>query len=146
MSIKDKLFAALEKLGRSNGHSAPSSQDPADDVMHEYFVASTGESYFKKRREQAKAKLDKLITPEAGDRLAKAIASTKKTEMGGSLSVMQGEHYAFEIDIKNGASYLDTGKLKVELMKRMTAIEVDSIFERATQRREPSQSWKVSEQ
>ena len=145
MSIKDKLFAALEKIGKSNGHSTPSSQDPADSAMHEYFVASLGESYFKKRRENAKKGLDKLIGPEAAERLAKAILGVKKSELGTSIGVLDGEHYGFTIELKNGASFLDTKALKVELMKRMTSIEVDTIFDRCSDRREPAQSWKVEE-
>jgi hypothetical protein len=47
--------------------------------------------------------------------------------------------------MKNGASFLDTQKLKVELMKSMKATEVEALFERCTDRRDPSQSWKVIE-
>jgi len=146
-NIKAKLFAALEKLGKQNGHSAPTSQDMAVGKLHEYYVSSHGEAYFKKRRELAKKELDKFLTQIQQKKIMDTVVSVKRTEVADTCTIIETDPYIFSVDVKNGASFLDTGALKVALMRdhKMNATEVEALIEKCTSRRDPSQSWKVTE-
>ena len=61
--------------------------------------------------------------------------------------MFETEPYTVQVDLKNGASFLDVSLLKITLMKKhkMKADEVEALIEACTDRRDPSQSWKVVE-
>lgn len=145
--IKAKLFTALDKIGNSNGHAAPASQDPVVPSLHEYYVATHGEAYFKKRRENAKKCFDAILNDQQKKRLEKIIAETKTSEVGDSCTLVETDPYVLSVDVKNGASFLDVSLLKVTLMRehKMNATQVEALIEKCTDRRDPSQSWKVVE-
>lgn len=145
--IRTKLFAALDKIGNANGHGVPESQDPAVPLLHEYYVATHGEAYFKKRREVAKKALENTLSPIAKKELERAVTSVKETEMASSVTLTETEPYILSVDIKNGASFLDVAALKVTLMReyKMDATKVEALIESCTSRRNPSQGWKVTE-
>lgn len=136
---------ALEKIGNHNGHAAPVSQDPIDAALHEYDVCSIGESYFKKRREKAKAEMLLLISETANDTLNTAITNTKKTGVTGNIKVTEGAFYQLNAQIKNGASFLDEAVLAVELKKKFPSADVDAAFEKARKKRSPSTVYTVVE-
>lgn len=147
MSIKQKLFAVLDKIGNTNGHSCPESQDPAVPLLHEYFIATDGEAYFKKRREVAKKKLEKELSAPLKKKLDKHVADVKETEVADTCTLTETEHYVLSVDVKNGASYVDMADLKVMLMRehKMNATAVEALIEKCTKRREPSKGWRVVE-
>lgn len=147
MSVKQKLFAALEKIGNTNGHSCPENQDPAVASLHEYYVATDGEAYFKKRRENAKKKLEKDLSAPLKKKLDKSVSDVKDSEVANTCTLIETEPYVLSVDIKNGATYLDVPKLKVALMRdyKMNATAVEALIEKCTDRRDPSKSWKVTE-
>lgn len=146
-SIKEKIATALDKIGNVNGTAAPTSQDPIVTVVHEYNVATIGESHFKARRDKAKKALDKALTEPQKKKISKAVADTIASQMGTTVNVIDTEHYKVLIETKNGASFIDTDKLKVILMTRfkLDATKAEALFEEVTSRRAPAQSWKVVE-
>lgn len=147
MSIKQKLFAALDKVGKTNGTACPNSQDPAVPLLHEYFVATDGEAYFKKRRDVAKKALEKELSGPLKKKLEKAIAAVRETEVADTCTLIETGPYVLSVDVKNGASFIDMGELKVALMRdhKMNATTVEALFEKCTKRREPSKGWRVIE-
>lgn len=147
MSIKEAVNKALEKIGHHNGHGVPTTQDPMVPLVHEYNVATQGESYFKARREKAKKELTKSLTDVQNEAIATAVKETKKLGTGKSVSIVETDPYILSVETKKGASFLDTQKLKVELLTKhkMTMTDVDALIERCTGERDPSQSWKVTE-
>lgn len=147
MTIKEKIVGALDKIGHTNGHAVPPVQDPIVSDIHEYNVATIGESHFKARREKAKKKLEGHMSDLHKKELTKAIVNVKKNEQGETVSMFETEPYTVQVDLKNGASFLDVSLLKVTLMKKhkMKANEVEALIEDCTDRRDPSQSWKVVE-
>ena len=147
MSVKEAAIKAMERIGTSNGHAVPQSQDPIVSVVHEYHVATLGESHFKARRDKAKKQLEKSVGVPNADKIDAAVASVKKHEQGTSVELVSTEHYNVQVDFKNGASFLDTQKLKVELARKhkMLSADIEQLFEECTDRRDPSQSWKVVE-
>lgn len=147
MSIKDAVMKALDKIGNTNGHSAPQSQDQIVAVIHDYHVATIGESYFKARRDKAKKLLEKSIGVDTSDKLTKEIASVKRNQQGSTVEAFTTDPYSVQIELKNGASYLDVAKLKVTLARKfkLTTDQIEELIEESTDRRDPSQSWKVTE-
>lgn len=145
--LKAKLFAALDKIGNQNGHACPESQDPADALIHEYNVTTQAESYFKKRRDNAKAALEKALTDDGKKKLLKSVVSVKTNETPDTCTVIDAAHYSLVVDVKNGASFLDVAALKNAMARKlkMQMTEVEAMFEAATDRREPTQSWKAIE-
>jgi hypothetical protein len=145
--IKAHIFNAMDMIGKSDKHQTPASQDPMTPLLHEYFVATHGEAYFKKRREAAKKVLDKHLSEQQKEKLMNAVVEVKQNEVGDTCTLVETDAYVFSVEVKNGASFVDMGVLKNTLMKqyRLTATEVEALIEKATDRREPSQSWKVTE-
>lgn len=146
-TIKQKVMGALDKIGRTNGHNVPESQDPSVPLQHEYYVATLGEAYFKKRRDKAKTALEKSINDIGKKKLDKAIAGVKENEVADTCTLIESDPFITSVDIKNGASYLDPALLKVTLMRehKMNATQVEALFEKCTGRREPAKSWQVVE-
>lgn len=146
-SLLSEVNKALEKVGTHNGTAPLPSQDPADVVMHEYYVATIGEAFFKKRRDNAKKALIKACdTYDASSRLSQAVADTVRTEMGATVNVGEAENFATTVDIRNGATYTDMVALQ-KLMAHdhgISQMDFEAAVERATLRRTPAQSWKVS--
>lgn len=138
MSTKIKLAKALDKIGVSNGTAPPESQDTVDALIHEYNICTIGESYFKKRRENAKKLLLKSIGHDAAGRIDEAKDSVKKTEITSTVHVCKGQWYSLEAQVKNGASFLDVAALRVSLKKTFPSADVDAAFEAAQDRRDPS--------
>jgi len=145
--IKASVMKALEKIGTTNGHAVPTSQDPSVALVHEYNIATLGESYFKARRAKAKSSLEKSFNDVQKKQVDKLIVSTKQNEVGDSVVLIENNTYILQMKTKVGASFLDVQQLKVELMRehKMTALQVEALIERCTDRREPSKSLEVVE-
>lgn len=147
MSIKTKVIDALDRVGKTNGHACPASQDPLVTTIHEYNVSTLGESFFKKRREIAKTELLKKLGDVATSKVNTLVLRTKKDGMGDKANIIDTEFYDVVVSTKQGATYLDEKALRVELMtkQKMRATEVDELFERCRARREPAVSYEVVE-
>jgi hypothetical protein len=61
MSMQLKVTDAFMRIGVKNG-TAPQSQDPADEVLHEYMVASTLAACAEKRKAAAKDAVIEICT------------------------------------------------------------------------------------
>lgn len=146
-NYKPSLYAALDKIGHTNGHNVPASQDPAVAVLHEYMTTTLAASYFDKRRDVAKKKMLDTFNDDVATRVLRAVADTKKNATGSAVTLMDGEHYSLVLKPKIGASYLDAAKLRTTLMKdhKMSLDQVDKLMESCTLRREPSLSYEVTE-
>lgn len=142
--FKKKITDALERIGRTNGQQPPVSQDPIDQVIHEYRVATLAESYFKKRREIAKATLSDAVG-ENNTRLQEAVDKVRTSELGTAVTLAQGQYYGLTAQIKNGATFLNTSKLKVELLKKMDTDAVARLWQKCTERRNPSVTFVATE-
>lgn len=145
--IKAAVIKALDRIGYHNGHSCPVDETNHIGFLHEYYVATLGESYFKKRREVAKKNLESILNDEATDTLDRAVKRVTKSEIGESVTIEETAVYILSVDLKNGASYLDVPALRVMLMRehKMDATEVEALIEKCTKRRDPSKGWKVQE-
>lgn len=51
--LRSALQKSMARLGYANGHAMPQGASNHDSVLHELFIATEGESYFKKRRDAA---------------------------------------------------------------------------------------------
>lgn len=145
-SLKVKVNTALSKVGTTNGTAPEVSQDPLDALAHEYNVASQGESYFKARREKAKTDMmTSVLIPSTQGILDAALKDVKRTEQGGTTRLATSKHHVISVMLKNGATYLDDTALKNDLMRLLKPEQVNTLFAKHTKRREPSQSWVVTE-
>lgn len=141
LTFKQSLYAAFDKLGKSNGHNVPTSQDPITSVLHEYHVTTLAESYFKKRREVAKKNMLSKLSAAQVARLEKA---TKDIQPA---TLVESEHYNMQVKPKNGASFLDEAKLRNTLMTKhkLKHEQVEALFNECMGRRDPSLSFEVTE-
>lgn len=135
---------ALEKIGNTDAQSAPESQDPMDAVLHEYFVASIGESYFTKRRETAKKTMLGLLSDESNGRIDKAVANTVKLSSGQAATISEAQHYALQLTTKNGAAYFDMDAFMNALRKKVAPEIVDEAVKAGQKRRDPTRSYTVT--
>lgn len=145
--FKPSLYGALDKIGKTNGHNVPASQDPITAALHEYHATTLAESYFKKRREVAKNKLLKDLSDVQRKKVEKAIADTKKNEQGTAVTLIDSEHYNLTLKPRVGGAFLDEAKLRNELMTthKMKHEVVEKLFADCQDRREPALSYEVTE-
>lgn len=146
-TIKEKVMTALDKIGTVNGTAAPTSQDPIVADVHEYNVATMGESHFKARRDKAKKKLEKQLNQVQLKKIKNAVEDTIEIGAGTTVTLIDTDTYIVQLETKNGQSYVDMDELRVILMRRfkLDATKVEALFEEVTKRRAPPQSWKVVE-
>lgn len=140
----DKLFSAI---GKTNGTAPAASQDAQNAAQHEYLIATFGESYWKKRREKAKNELLKVMSGEAVERLEARTKEVAKSGNGTNVELIDGDNYSTVVEIKNGASFVDTTQLGIILMRehKFTHEQVAKLMEKATDRRAPACSFKTVE-
>ncbi len=143
--LKAKVAQALEKIGTTNGTAPKQSQDPMDKLAHEYNVASQMSSYAEKRKELAKDALVKALSPDEAQRLDKARAGVRKTEVGDTITVVHAANHTVSAQIKNGPTFLDTKALTVDLMKMLGSDEAEKLIDKHTKRRDPSVTWIIGE-
>lgn len=134
---------ALEKIGTTNGTAPPNTQDQLDLAAHEYGIAAVGASYFDKAKTAGKKKLLDAIGTLGNNKIAKAKARVVASGSGEDVHVAGGQFYEVIAELKNGASYLDTDGLKIELLKKFKSSEIDALWAKHTKRRDPSVSFKI---
>lgn len=146
MSIKLDVTKAFDAIG-SEIVKAPESQDKINTIVHEYNVATIGESYWKKRREVAKKALEKSFTPVQLKAISDAVLRTKTDEVGDTVNIVETSHNILVLKTKNGATFLDEASLRIVMMRqlKLDATQVDAILEKARDRRDPTKSFEVVE-
>lgn len=146
-NFKPSLYGALDKIGKTNGHNVPQSQDPITGALHEYHVSTLAESYFKKRREVAKDTMLKEFSTQQKAKVVATIADTKKNMRGSVVTLVESEHYNLQLKPRVGAEKLDVTMLRNKLMTvhKMKLETVDALFAECTGRNEPALTYEVTE-
>lgn len=141
--MRSKLMGALSRIGLNNGHACPQTMSNIDPILHEYIVATDGESFFKKRRDAAKEALMSVTNnADLNDAMADVIKNDAPTS-GVVLAV--GGAYKCVADVKRPVEALNKVKLRRLLINdaKLSATAVDALFERATDVRKPAVTYKV---
>ncbi len=136
-----KLQTTLNNIGRSNGLAPPKSQDPADAILHEFYIADIGKSVFTKRREAALDLLKELDTKGV------AAAALRQAEAGmtGSVNLVESENYNSTLTTKQPAERFDKTIAKNELIKLgVDTALINAAFGLATKKNKPAESYAVS--
>ena len=134
MSVRDKVHAALTKLGQTNGTKLEGSSSNTDPLLHELFVASEIRSHGEKRYKLAK----------------EAVISTgwfdpEDVEIGSTEQVADGDVYALSLQVKEPATRFDVKKFKTALALAGVEQEViDKAAEAATTKNVPAKVYIVS--
>ncbi len=143
--MNSQLQNALKKIGNENGHSAPKSQDPLDQKLHEYYVAKLGEKYFEDRAKSALRDMTTSLDASVIKTIDDIIAATKKNDAGESAVVAGGQHYVLDFSTRKGAKRVDTTALKNALQVKhgLPASVVDKLFDDCSKSNEPSKIYSV---
>jgi hypothetical protein len=142
MGLKQNIHNALHKIGSSNGTAQPTSQDPANGMLHELYVAGEMRTYANKRYDVAKGDVENLeAVVKAVDRARKfAIKNEAKT----SEMAIDTQDYTLSIDCNAPSSRLDAKKLCTLLSAAGVSKDViDKAVEGATVQSAPATSYKV---
>lgn len=143
-AMRSKLMSALAKIGKNNGHACPVSQSNVDPVMHEYLVTSDAQSFFTKRRSEAKNVLMSVIDTDMLDREIDNVIATNIGTNG--VELLRGEHYRCEADIKRPPVPNTVNKTKLRnILARMdwTSNDIDELVEACTDERKPTVTIKI---
>jgi hypothetical protein len=141
-SLLTKVIAAFGKIGSSNGTSAPASQDPADTILHELFVADMLKSISAKRRDAALNAAKELID---ASRVEETIAYSAKHKLKNSCVLLQSPHYNLRLDTKSPASTFDKAKL-VTLLRTQHSFTEDQcakLLEACSKDSKPAETYTV---
>lgn len=136
-----KLQTSLNNIGKTNGLAPPKSQDPADAILHEFYVSDRGKSVFTKRREIALEQLKELDTKGVA---AKAVADALKG-MTGTVELLESENYNATLATKSPQEKFDKKVAKMELVKAgVDPNIIDTCFRIATSTAKPAESYSVA--
>lgn len=132
--MRSSLSSALEKIGHTNGH-AYQGQDNSGALLHEYYVATEGESFFKKRREVAKAALE-----EAG-----MLEKAESVPSGSEEIIAVTKGYDLFLKVANPTQRFDKGLLPKVLINLFKAKpdQIDAVIAQCTKEGEPSRTYKA---
>ena len=141
IQFSSKLQTHMQNLGRSGAFSPPITQDPADRILHEYFVAETGRSLFDKRRKVA---LDLLKTLDAHSAITKAVEDAKKGQTG-TISLVTSANYAASVTTKSPVKSVDVTALANELIRLgVDEVTIKKALEAATKTAKPAETYTVA--
>lgn len=141
LQFSSKLQTHLQKLGRENGFAPPKSQDPADAILHEYFVAETARSLFDKRRKIALEALKRLDTKGV---IAKGLADAEKGTTG-THALQDTENYTSQVSFKTPSVSVDITAMQNELKRLGVADDIImKALLRAKKTAKPAESYSVA--
>jgi hypothetical protein len=141
--LRAKLRAAMDKVGRTNGHACPQSASNVDAHMHELFVAAESLAYWKTRFDEAKeAALDAAITPTELDDI---VTRVTKNMQGETAILADGELYQLQMSLSKPSERFDKTKMhnymRVELA--LSSDVINRAFASATTLASPAKTVKV---
>lgn len=141
-SLLTKVISAFGKIGSSNGTSPPASQDPADVILHELFVADMLKSIAGKRRDAALNAAKELVD---ASRVEETIAYSAKHKLKNSCVLLQSSYYNLRLDTKSPASTFDKAKLVTILRTEysLTEAQCAKLIETCTKDSKPAESYTV---
>jgi hypothetical protein len=137
------IHAALQRIGHHNGHACPAGASNNDPALHEYMVATEGEAYFKKRREQAR---DDLIKQCDGKAIDNVVTNVTKTKVKQSAVLLSTSNYTLTLDVAAPSKRLDEAALRNKLQTEhgMSADDVAKLIDACKKPSAPAKSYKVS--
>lgn len=143
--MNSSLQVALKKIGTEGEHKCPSSQDPLDQVLHDYYVAKTGEKFFKDRASKTLDSLTSKLGDDAKKTIQNIINATIKNEAGESAVVAGGAHYVLDFATRKGAKRLDVVALsnKLQVKYGLPAAAVEKLLDECSKASEPSKIYSV---
>ena len=142
-----KLRTAIRNLGTKEDtqFACPPSQDKLDPVLHELFVARTGEKMMKDRADKALKALKLYAEEYKGDTIEKMRKTTTEERIPSNATLLEASHYTFSVKFATPARKLDKALLTVNLAKRgMTSIEIAKLLEDSTSENKPAESYTVA--
>jgi hypothetical protein len=108
-----KLQTHLHNFGHKNGWAPPASQDPLDEILHEYYVAETARSLFDKRRKIA---IDRMRDADAKGIIDNAQKLAQKGTPG-THALFDTQHYIANVQVKTAPVRCDMDEFVTELIK-----------------------------
>jgi Zn-dependent M16 (insulinase) family peptidase len=145
-TLASDLQKALMKIGIANGTAMPPSQDPIDQYLHDFYVASIGRRFFEGQHDKTKkAMLDALDDKEKQE-IEDLVKQTKDNKMGDSMDLTAGQNYSLVVSTRKGSLKLDDDKLRVALQVKhgMSAATVDKLFASCSDTTEPAKVFTVN--
>ena len=141
-TLLTKVIAAFGKIGSSNGTSAPASQDPADAMLHELFIADMLKSIATKRRDAALNAAKELVD---ASRIEETIAYSAKHQLKNSCVLLQSPHYNLRLDTKSPASSFDKAKLVTILRTQheFTEQQCEQLIAACSKSSKPAETYTV---
>jgi hypothetical protein len=140
MKFASLLHTALARIGFEKEFAPPKSQDPADKLMHEYFVAAAMVKMGEDRKKIAKEMILDMKKKEADTLSAEAVKlnSTQKEV------IIQSAHYNATLQCNKPVQRLDKDMLFVELVKLgVDTVTVTKAMDNATKASAPAQTLTV---
>jgi len=142
LQFASKLQTALSLLGVTGDFEPSNSQDKANKVLHEYYVAEMGRSMFDKRRKKALEDIKKLDTQGI---VATEIENVKKLNMGSSVQLLDTQDFTCIVALKAPSTTLDESLLRVELVKAgLNADKIETAINNARKKNKPAETYNVS--
>jgi hypothetical protein len=141
--VRAKLRAALDKIGKSNGHACPETKSNIDPALHELFIASEAASYWKKRHDDAKAAaMDIATTPAELDVIVTRVTDNM---VGESHVLADGDLYMMTLDLNKPSKRLNGTALKnlLQTSYGMSKVEVEGAFSESSSFATPAKKIKV---
>jgi hypothetical protein len=142
MSLKALIATRLDNLFK-NTKIELSTQDPMDTHLMEYAIAAQAESYAKKKKEQVKKDITDNMSGRNLQRVADLLTKTMEEDKGSSIDLLETANFALTLSTRKPSTRLDETKLRVALLKIMTADKVDKLIADAYDTNSPAQIWKV---
>jgi hypothetical protein len=142
MSLKALIATRLDNLFK-NTKIELSTQDPMDTHLMEYAIAAQTESYAKKKKEQVKKEITDNMSSRNVARIDELLKKTVDEDKGSSIDLIETANFALTLGTRKPSTRLDETKLRVALLKIMTADKVDKLIADAYDTNAPAQIWKV---
>lgn len=140
--FNSRLQTKLQKIGVTGDFKPPETQDPANKVLHEYFIAETARSLFDKRRKVA---LDALKNLDDKKIIAKALQQAIDHGVVGVTSLFDAPDYTCTLHLKSPTERFDKTVARNELVKLGVDIaKIDKAFSVATSKNKPAETYVVT--
>lgn len=139
------LQKKLKDIGRKNGTAPPDSQDPADALLHYYYVDKMGEKLFKGQSDQDMKNIMYHGGELLNSKIEQTLNDTIKLDIGQSSNLLSGQHYQFNLTTKKPANRLSEAKLRNTLMMKhkLTAEQVEDLISSCKEAGNPTKMFTV---
>lgn len=140
-TFNSRLQTFMQTFGRDGAFGPEKSQDRADSVIHEYFVAETARSIFDKRKKMALEQMKELDTLHE---IEKAVADAAKHRIGSSVTLFETQNFQVALTVKAPAEKFDKKVMINALVKAGVDDDIISkAVEAATTTNKPAETYQV---